>query len=151
SGRGLSVRVGNEELNDQSQSIMSMVCNSPSETDLHASCREEMDSDSGGGGIRTHGTAMRYTGFRDRPFQPLRHPSDGVSSNEARNDAPERSRSVFRYIPPRGPRKSSRLDDSSAGRLESGRVYHKPPPSGPCSRRPLVSTLPARSRRRTSG
>jgi hypothetical protein len=30
---------------------------------------------SGGGGIRTHGTAKRYTGFRDRPYQPLRHPS----------------------------------------------------------------------------
>src|SRR5207237_5375765 len=27
------------------------------------------------GGIRTHGTVKRYTGFRDRPFQPLRHPS----------------------------------------------------------------------------
>ena len=30
---------------------------------------------SGGGGIRTHGTPEGYTGFRDRPFQPLRHPS----------------------------------------------------------------------------
>ena len=30
---------------------------------------------SGGGGIQTHGTAKRFTGFRDRPFQPLRHPS----------------------------------------------------------------------------
>src|SRR5262249_55754180 len=34
---------------------------------------------SGGGGIRTLGTARRYTGFRDRPFQPLRHPSRRVS------------------------------------------------------------------------
>lgn len=33
----------------------------------------------GGGGIRTHGTAKRYTGFRVRPFQPLRHPSEGLS------------------------------------------------------------------------
>jgi hypothetical protein len=33
---------------------------------------------SGGGGIRTLGTGNRYTGFRDRPFQPLRHPSGVV-------------------------------------------------------------------------
>src|SRR5208337_1556704 len=35
---------------------------------------------SGGGGIRTHGTAKRYIGFRDRPFQPLRHPSGSPGS-----------------------------------------------------------------------
>ena len=38
---------------------------------------------SGGGGIRTHGTAKRYTGFRDRPFQPLRHPSGRVLSDRS--------------------------------------------------------------------
>ncbi len=39
------------------------------------SCQGTSSDVSGGGGIRTHGTAKRYTGFRDRPFQPLRHPS----------------------------------------------------------------------------
>ena len=34
---------------------------------------------SGGGGIRTHGTGNRFTGFRDRPFRPLRHPSGGFA------------------------------------------------------------------------
>jgi hypothetical protein len=29
----------------------------------------------GRGGIRTLDTAMRYSGFRDRPIQPLSHPS----------------------------------------------------------------------------
>ena len=35
-------------------------------------------SASGGGGIRTHGTGNRPTGFRDRPFRPLRHPSESL-------------------------------------------------------------------------
>ena len=29
----------------------------------------------GGGGIRTHGTQIRHNGFRDRPIQPLWHPT----------------------------------------------------------------------------
>jgi integrase len=46
---------------------------------------------SGGGGIRTHGTAKRYTGFRDRPFQPLRHPSGLVVSDAFSLENPRRS------------------------------------------------------------
>lgn len=52
-------------------------CRSQCERDkrFDTPCPSLASSVSGGGGIRTHGTAMRYTGFRDRPFQPLRHPS----------------------------------------------------------------------------
>ncbi len=39
---------------------------------------------SGGGGIRTHGTGDRFTGFRDRPFQPLRHPSESAAGRPER-------------------------------------------------------------------
>ena len=148
-GRGLSVRFGNEDLNDHSQAGMSMVCNSLSETDLDGSCREETDSDSGGGGIRTHGTAMRYTGFRDRPFQPLRHPSVGVKSDEKGDDATGRNRSGSYHIRPRGARNSLRRDDSNAGRTRSGRASRKHPLSGLYIHTPGVSLAPGRSRRRT--
>ena len=37
-------------------------------------CPRPFGRDQGGeGGIRTPGTARRYTAFRERPFQPLRH------------------------------------------------------------------------------
>ena len=39
-----------------------------------AANRRPSDPD-GGGGIRTLGTTKPYNGFRDRPVQPLRHPS----------------------------------------------------------------------------
>ena len=50
-------------------------CNPLFEQEMIAGCPELTSDVSGGGGIRTHGTGNRYTGFRDRPFQPLRHPS----------------------------------------------------------------------------
>ncbi len=50
-------------------------CNEDKE--FNAPCPSLASSVSGGGGIRTHGTGNRPTGFRDRPFRPLRHPSEG--------------------------------------------------------------------------
>ena len=35
----------------------------------------------GRGGIRTLDTARRYSGFRDRPIQPLSHPSEIIELN----------------------------------------------------------------------
>ena len=60
---------------------------------------------SGGGGIRTHGTVKRYTGFRDRPFQPLRHPSSSVfcgqlSVGRAAGWSPAQRPLQFTNLPP---------------------------------------------------
>jgi integrase len=64
---------------------------------------------SGGGGIRTHGTGDRYTGFRDRPFQPLRHPS--VTPAIGSGDAPGRSGRAGRRTPRPALLLGSGLDD----------------------------------------
>ena len=43
---------------------------------LRAACALEANAMSGEGGIRTHGGHRGHNGFRDRPFQPLRHLSE---------------------------------------------------------------------------
>lgn len=51
--------------------------------EFDAPCPSLASSVSGGGGIRTHGTGNRPTGFRDRPFRPLRHPSNLIFPGSA--------------------------------------------------------------------
>ena len=54
------------------------------------------DACGGGGGIRTHGTHYTYNGFRDRPVQPLRHPSACASAAADRE-----TRRMVRPLQPR--------------------------------------------------
>jgi integrase/recombinase XerD len=62
-----------------------LVLHNPSETrGLDSPSRNLSASDSGGGGIRTHGYAERINGFQDRPDQPLWHPSRDVRARERR-------------------------------------------------------------------
>lgn len=57
-----------------------LMLHNPSETTgLDGPSRTQSASDSGGGGIRTHGYAERINGFQDRPDQPLWHPSHSLA------------------------------------------------------------------------
>ena len=66
----------------------------------------------GGGGIRTHGTHYTYNGFRDRPVQPLRHPSACASAAASRE-----TRRMVRPLQPR---------QAVGGRVAHGRAGRRP-------------------------
>lgn len=72
--------------------------------------KNKTDSPSGGGGIRTHGT-FRYTGFRDRHFRPLSHPSEKLTHSRGRTFWIEKNPREDPRIHPLGPHHVPSRDD----------------------------------------